>query len=124
MIKQPEKSKLCGHCCIATILDIPLEDAILAIGHEGVTEVEELIQFFPNEGEVEGISGEEYSLCYMMGESKKTGKIYYHWVITKEDRIYDPSLGYWKNRFVYTDKYPNREIIKHIPIRWDLLEDN
>lgn len=93
MIKQPPLSSLCGHCCLAMILHISLDEAISLITHRRGTKTKELIKHFNHVPLKIGIP-KDYSLCkvWRMGH-KKVG--HWHWVLFNDGMIYDPELGYW-----------------------------
>jgi hypothetical protein len=94
MIVQPKGSKLCGHCCLATILDIPLEKAIELIGHERGTRTKELTRHFPHSKTKRG-TPKTYSLCISRpGWKARRGD--WHWIIYKDGRFYDPERGWIK----------------------------
>lgn len=92
MILQPTHSSLCGHCCLATILDITLDDAIKLIGHRRGTKSRELIKHFNHQSIIVG-KPKYYSLCKVRPtNAKRVGKWY--WVLYIEsDVIYDPCIG-------------------------------
>lgn len=92
MIKQPDKSNLCGQCCLGTILDITLEEAIKLVGHKHATRTKELIKHFKtNKKDLTKKAIFNYSLCRVhFGKEKFT-----HWIIYKNGQIYDPCIGYY-----------------------------
>ncbi|MGL4807470.1 MAG: hypothetical protein ACRC4O_01875, partial [Giesbergeria sp.] len=42
-VRQPEGSKVCGHCCIAMVCEISLEAAIARVGHQRAMRNREVI---------------------------------------------------------------------------------
>jgi hypothetical protein len=90
MIKQPEKSNLCGQCCLGTILNISLEEAIKLVGHRHTTNTKELTKHFrAGSDKLTRLIMYNYCLCRIhFGKAKQT-----HWVIYKSDQIYDPIVG-------------------------------
>lgn len=89
---QPLNSKLCGHCCLAMILNISLEESISLIGHTKGTKTKELTIHFSHLPLRIG-QPRIYSLCISRPTSKK---VYgWHWVLYKEGMIYDPCIGYY-----------------------------
>ncbi len=91
-VKQPPGSKLCGHCCIATLLSIPLSEVIERIGHKGGTRTKELMKFFRGYKKYHT----EQDAC-SISACRKNGikKGDWHWVVTMGGRVYDPNLGCW-----------------------------
>lgn len=92
MITQPPKSKLCGHCCLATILNISLQESIDIIGHENGTKSKELSAHLNLSSNRRGIPN-VYSLYISRPIDKKSGN--WHWVLFNNDMIYDPIIGYY-----------------------------
>lgn len=92
MIKQPQKSSLCGQCCLGTILNISLEEAIKLIGHKHGTRTRELARHFKtNKDKLTKFTLYSYSLCRVhYGKEKNT-----HWVLWRNRQIYDPIIGEW-----------------------------
>lgn len=89
MIKQPEKSSLCGHCCLAAILNISLEESIKLIGHKHGTTTKELIKYFYSDSVKLQRTLSNYALCRVhFGKRKNT-----HWIIYNDGNVYDPLLG-------------------------------
>lgn len=91
MVKQPENSKLCGHCCLAVILNISLEESVKLIGHSRGTQSKELTDHFNSSKNKRG-----YPNCYSLCIARPSNKIKdWHWIIYKDRLIYDPILGRW-----------------------------
>jgi hypothetical protein len=91
MVKQPENSKLCGQCCLATILNISLEDSIALIGHKHGTRTKELIRHFPTDSDRLSKAGIDFyfALCKVHFEDQKQT----HWIVYKDGMVYDPVIG-------------------------------
>lgn len=91
-IKQPENSKLCGQCCLATILNISLDESIKLFGHTHATRTKEFLPYLKTkETQLTKNKIFDYSLCRVhFGKEKFT-----HWIIYKNGKIYDPCIGYY-----------------------------
>ena len=104
MIKQPERSSLCGHCCLATILNISLAKAIELVGHSRATKPSELYKHFDHTSRrMKCIDNYEIPLGYNLVKIKvvdiKRAKKFYHWSILFSSSqtpplIYEPNMGY------------------------------
>lgn len=102
MIKQPEKSSLCGQCCLGTILNISLDEAINLIGHKHGTRTKELIKHFKTDGNrLKRMFLADYSLCKVHYNTTKET----HWVIYKDGNIYDPLVGDWLRHAQWMGKF-------------------
>ena len=64
MIKQEKFTKCCGQCCLATILDITLEESIKLVGHDGATKSKEITKHF-NAGKNKRGLPEKKGLCVL-----------------------------------------------------------
>jgi hypothetical protein len=94
MIKQPDNSKLCGHCCLAEIKGITLEESIKLIGHKKGTYYKELIKHFEHGKKIIRGLPNKYSLCLIRPLEKTTWRG--HWIVYFGDGTmfcYDPTLG-------------------------------
>jgi hypothetical protein len=95
LVKQPEGSKLCGQTCLAMILEIPLEDAIVLVGHSKGTKTRELAQALKLWGLrttgklVRRPKIPEYCIAKIPRPRGRN----WHWVVYWEGKRYDP-LGY------------------------------
>lgn len=89
MIKQPDKSKVCGQCCLATILGITLEEAVKLVGHSRGTYTKELTKHFEasplKRGKPDAVNG----LCKVHFKTAKNT----HWVIYIGGLVYEPAYG-------------------------------
>lgn len=88
---QPPNSSICGHCCLAVILGIPLQDAINLIGHERGTKTRELTRHFPHGRMKRGIAF-RYALCICRPRGRRRGN--WHWVLHIDGKIYCPGIGH------------------------------
>lgn len=94
---QPAKSNLCGQACIATVLDIDLDDAARLVGRKGLTGTRHIREAFAKRDihMGPGVRGDkvERNTVYMARvhwpDSKKT-----HWILIDLDgTIIDPGWG-------------------------------
>lgn len=107
MILQDRSSKTCGQCCLATILDITLEEAISLIGHSKGTRSKELTKHFNSSKNKRGFPPNDgrLHLCILRWKTK-SGKMNtgnWHWVLYRDNQVYDPGLG----QFIRSDGYFN-----------------
>lgn len=91
-VKQPADSKLCGHCCVATVIGKPLKYVIKKIGHENGTTTKELMSFF-REYKKHLKEEDSMSICAARPVGKNKGN--WHWVVSMGGRVYDPNYGCW-----------------------------
>lgn len=94
---QPAKSNLCGQACVATVLDIDLDEATKLVGKRGLTRTSDIRAAFAKRGIVlgPGVRGDkvERNTAYVARvhwpDSKRT-----HWVVLDVDgTIIDPGWG-------------------------------
>lgn len=115
MIKQPTNSKLCGQCCLATILNISLEEAIQLVGHNKGTYYKDLIKHFNHDKIKRGLPPVK-ALCLIRPREKTNWRG--HWILYlgKEDNdCYDPTLGNLINLDIMLE-YLNARVVSHINI--------
>ena len=92
MIKQPKKSRLCGQCCLGTILGITLEKAIRLVGHKQGTYPKELAKHFKCDTlKLTKGKPSEYALCKVHFKNLDGT----HWVLYRGFMVYDPNIGDW-----------------------------
>ena len=104
LIKQPRNSKLCGHCCIATVLGISLEEAITLIGHTKGTKTKELITHVSCTKRIGTPIYSTYAICILRLAYRKNGN--WHWIVQfPGGLIYDPCLDGLRNRDEYLTEF-------------------
>lgn len=108
MIKQKRGEQNCGQCCIATILDVPLEEAIWLIGHNKSTKSKELTKHLKCSGNKRGLP-KENGLCILRFNKSRN----WHWIVKYGDYIYDPLRGKLIPINKYFDKNPNYRVTSH-----------
>lgn len=112
MIRQVKYAQTCGQCCIATIRNISLEEAIKLIGHDKSTKSKELTKLF-NSGSIKRGLPKENGLCMLKHPEWKRN---FHWILKIGDRIYDPLVGGMMNLDRYFKMKKDFKVTSHFPI--------
>jgi len=87
LVAQPNNSFLCGHACLAMILNLTLDEAIILIGHEKKTCRDELRKILWIKGIALGPKHDvPSSKGLWLGKVPKPS----HYVIIYNGKIYDP----------------------------------
>lgn len=110
---QPTNSNLCGHCCLAALLNISLSKAIELIGHQRGTITKELTKHLLASKTILGKPTTK-SLCIVrpIGMACKGN---WHWVVWVANRIYDPCIGKLIHEKDW-ERITNLKISSHIKI--------
>jgi hypothetical protein len=107
LVYQPYGSNLCGAACVASILEITLDEATELIGKKGLTRTRMIRDAFakrevilkPRQTMKDRVRGVTYLARVRWPDGKHT-----HWVIlTKGGRVFDPAFGLdpdWKGGYV------------------------
>lgn len=99
MIIQPENTPLCGQCCIATLLNITLKEAIKLIGHSHSTKRREILKHIPHKkiryGKPKHRRPQNFTaLCTAIPPHSNNVKNF-HWLIFNNGKYYDSNIGVW-----------------------------
>jgi hypothetical protein len=91
-VTQPARSNMCGQCCVAMLLDIPMEDAIVKVGKRGLTRSTDLARALGvNKRLVRKNSLPETCIVKVSWYEDAGRKSVGHWAIKHGNMIYDPA---------------------------------
>lgn len=94
LIRQPRRSRLCGHCCVAMALAISLDEAVRLIGHRHGTKADELRKALASRGvSVLPTSLTAYAALPQRAIIRLTipRRRNWHWMLLWDGMTYDPS---------------------------------
>jgi len=113
LVRQPPCSNLCGQACIATVLNITLDESIELMGTKGKTDTRQLKDALDAHGVEHGdrrIRGFPTSGSAILWFTSDFGK---HWVVWHNKKYYDPIAGVHR-------KLPNHletaRVTSHLPV--------
>ena len=109
LVIQPERTRLCGHACVATLVDRRLETVVAEIGHERGTRTRELVSALkrwgwvpelgarlrrvPKDGlvptHVRGLANTRWDRAYGAPKLASGG----HWCVAWDGDLLDPEYG-------------------------------
>ena len=91
-VEQPQGSKLCGQTCLAMILEIPLSDAIVLVGHDKGTRTQELVKALKLCGlrTTDALVRRSNIPEHCIAKIPKPRGNNWHWVVYWEGKRYDP----------------------------------
>jgi hypothetical protein len=124
-IHQPPGSSLCGHCCVAMVLGITLEETIKRIGYVRGTKAKELALVL----RIGGVACKSRRIRYtprkalpkraLLALSRRSNRRKFHWVLLWDGWVYDPEFcAPWllTQYLSFFDGADNADLTSYLPL--------
>jgi hypothetical protein len=88
LIKQKTRTS-CGQCCVAMVFEIPLEEAIAIVGHDGIMNDEEMYEVIGSDALM--VSGKPQEGVVAIQKHKDPNGNREHWTVWNRNVTLDPA---------------------------------